>query len=767
MQPSVAVPSRMKGNGNGHGPSQVVKRDGTLVNYDRNKIIKAISRCLSGDCKWPKEEAKSTASVVASQVHQILLVRKDPGVEQIQDLVEQQLMAAGLHEEAKRYILYREEHRKLREDRPVDPEIKSSFRRSAEAFEGPNQNVQMFQALDKFARFRHEDGRRETWHESVARVMDYTKKHVAGKFGDKFDNVDWSLLEESLLNLEASPAMRLIQMAGPALERCQTGVFNCSFQFLRNPTDLAEELYLLMQGCGVGFSVENQYAVEKWPRVKRQRKKLEPVRFVIPDSTEGWCDALKMGVEAWLDGRDVEYDFSLIRPEGAILRKKGGRASGPQPLKDLLKFTRDRILSRQGKYLSAIDLHDINCYVHRIVQMGGVRRASGISLSDLDDRDMRNCKSGEFWNKNPQRNQANNSAVYETKPSPLEFMEEWLSLAKSGSGERGIFNRGSLKKQMPKRRETKGHVFGCNPCGEIIQRHKQFCNLSIAVIRPWDTWEDIRRKVIVATVWGTIQATMTNFKYVGDEWKKNCEEECLLGVDLLGHMDHPLLQPGAKGLAGRLEELRDLAVDTNVKWADIFGINRSAAVTCGKPSGDSSVFFNCAPGFKAWHGEYYIRRVRASVTNPIAKMCKDQGVPCFNDYDKAGLVVLEFPCKAIDGGIVMGKMTAIEQLEHWKKYKVHFTEHNPSVTIFVKEHEWLEVGNWVYANWDIVGGLAFSPFDGGIYPLAPYETIDKAEYERRVAEMPKIEWWKLIRYEDSDMTEAAQQFACQGNHCEI
>jgi len=565
--------------------------------------------------------------------------------------------------------------------------------------------------------------------------------------------------------LESSPSMRLIQMAGPSLDRCQTGVYNCSFQFLRSPTDMAEELYLLMQGCGVGFSVEYENSVDHWPRVKRQTGVKLPTH-VIPDSTEGWCDAYRIGLETWLDGNDIDFDFSKIRGKGTVLKTKGGRASGPQPLKDLLAFTRQRILQRQNQRLSSLDLHDINCYAHRIVQMGGVRRASGISLSDLIDGEMQNAKSGEFWNTNPQRNQANNSAVYEEKPSIIEFMQEWLSLAKSGTGERGIFNRGALGQQMPARRDN-GHVFGVNPCGEIILRNKQFCNLSIAVIRPTDSWPVIRKKVLLATMWGTIQSTMTNFSYVCGLWKENCEEERLLGVDLLGHLDHPLFRPGSEGLDVRLQELRDLAVGENARLANVFGIPASAAVTCGKPSGDSSQFYDTAAGFKPHHGEYYVRRFRVDSTDPVGLMLKDHGVPCFEDYDNAGLMVLEFPIKSPEGAILLGDQTAIEQLEHWKAFKVNFTEHNPSVTIYVQEHEWLLVGQWVYSHWENVGGLSFMQHFGGVYPLAPYEAIDKAEYDKRKSEFPKIDWSKLMRYENEDKTTGAQTYACTSDSCSL
>ncbi len=774
MQLSVAPVSlrRPSSNGNGHSrikPAKVTKRSGEEVAYDQGKIVQAIRHCFINSCNMPDDgETLSKASAIAVEVEHLLIVTPPPiTVEMIQDKVEIILMAKGLYDAAKEYIIYRENHRQLREEQQVDPATKKLFDEGCAAFQGPNRAIQVFQALDKFARFNWAEGRREVWAESVDRVLAYTRNHMISTFGRSvFDTSTWQDLHWSLLHLEAAPAMRLVQMAGPALDRCQTGVYNCSFQFLRSPQDMAEEMYLLCQGCGVGFSVEHQHAVDHWPRVKKQRNAL-PDHFEIPDTTEGWCDAYRFGLEHWMDGHDVDFDFSKIRPKGSILRTKGGRSSGPQPLKDCLAFARNRILSRQGERLTSLDLHDMACFVHRVSSVGGVRRASGISLSDRDDTHMRHCKSGQFWNDNPQRNQANNSAVYEERPSAIDFMEEWLALGKSGTGERGIFNRGALRKQFPPRRKVGRHVFGSNPCGEINLRHKQFCNLSIAVLRSSLSWEEVRKRVTTATIWGTVQSTMTNFSYVGSEWKKNCEDERLLGVDLLGHMDYPALRPGAEGLAGRLQELRDLVVKVNHDCAQRLGIGPSAAATCGKPSGDSGVFFDCAPGFKAWHGEYFIRRARVQADNPLAKLLKDQGVPVHTDYDKTDLWVLEFPCKAPEGALILGGQSAIEQLEHWKTFKLNYTEHNPSVTIYVREDEWIKVGHWVYENWDIVGGLAFLPFEGGHYTLAPFETIDKAEYDRRMQDFPNIDWSRLVNYENSDMTTCRQQFACSGDKCTL
>lgn len=771
MQATVVELLSTKSNGNGRQRMSLVtvtKRNGTEVRYDKDKIVRAVTRCFTNSCKMPDSvETKEKATRIADQVDRLLPFEPAPvSVERIQDLVEQQLMACDYYEAAKEYILYRESHRKLREEQ-VDPAIIEAFKVGTSYFTGPNRHIQLFQAFDKFARFNWDAGRREVWTETVDRVINYTRGHLNRHYAGCVDEATLDILKQGLLRQEATPSMRMIQMAGPALERCQTGVYNCAFQFLREPRDMAEEMYLLCQGCGGGFSVEHQYAVDYWPRVKRQRVGAKPDTFVIPDDTEGWCDSLRLGQERWLDGHDIVYDFRLIRKKNTLLRTKGGRASGPEPLQDCLNFSRERILSRQGSRLTSLDLHDMNCFVHRISGVGGVRRASGISLSDLDDVEMRHCKDGQFWNENEQRGQANNSAVYEERPSALAFMEEWLALGKSGSGERGIFNRGALKKQFPARRKLGRYIYGCNPCGEIIQRHKQFCNLSMSIVRAMLDWAELKRRVVLAAIWGTFQSTMTDFKYIGPEWKKNCEEERLLGVDLLGHLDHPMLRPGAPGLDEHLEELKALAVQTNVEWAKRLGINPSVAVTCGKPGGDSSVFFDAAPGFKAWHGQYFLRRARTQADSPVAKLLKDQGVPYRIDYDKSGMWVFEFPCQAPEGALILGQQTAIEQLEHWKMFKLHYTEHNPSVTIYVAPEEWLSVGNWVYENWDVVGGLSFSPLMGTSHPLAPYQTLSVEEYQQRISTFPEIDWAQLTKYESEDYTTASQQPACSGDRCTI
>jgi ribonucleoside-triphosphate reductase len=753
-------------------PQQLIvqKRDGSEVSYNRTKIFSAVHACLVQNCGEPEDDADIIADQVTDSAERVLLAKATDqyklGIELIQDVVENQLMAHGHHEAARQYILYRDERRRAREEvkKQITPELKIKFAEGNQYFKGLNPLLQQIQAFDKFSRFRYEWGRREVWPETVDRNMSYFRNHAQEKYPDVIPESIWTELKQSLLNLQASPSMRCVQMAGPALDRCQVGVYNCSFLVFDSPTAFAEDLYILMQGTGVGFSVEDEYAVDKWPRIKKQTGKKH--HYVVDDTTEAWCEAWKTGIEIWTDGGDVDFDLSPIRKEGAPLKIKGGRSSGPGPLRDLLAFGRSTILGRQGKRLTSLNLHDMGCMTHRIVQMGGVRRASGISLSDLFDDLMRHAKRGEFHHDYPHRNQANNSAVYEEKPNALDFMEEWHALGRSGSGERGIFNRGSLGRQIPSRRRLT--YFGCNPCGEIILRPMQFCNLSIAVIRPYDSWEEIRRKVELATIWGTLQASMTRFNYLRDEWRLNSEDEALLGVDLLGHLDHDLLRPNAPGLDLRLQELLKLTEEVNRTWALKIGIKPSAALTCGKPSGDSSAFFDTAAAFKDYHGQYYIRRLRMGERNPVAKVLQEYNIPFAKDYDKSGLLVFEIPARAPDNAIILGQRTAIEQLNHWLVYKKNFTEHNPSVTIYVKETEWFAVGHWVYENWDDIGGLSFYPYDDKVYPQTPYQTIDEEEFLRRNQALPtEIDWSRIVAHEDEDMTELAQTFACTGHGCTL
>ena len=737
----------------------VKKRDGRLDKFDANKISKAIERCFKNGLGWNDEDTANATAKVTKSVVNILSKKTDTQyeVEDIQKVIIHQLWARGYDDAAIQYTLFKEQRRKERLNAPVDPVLRKMVDEDNKYFPSA---LQYYQFVSKFAKWNEELGRRETWGECVDRVIGFFAKQ---SFYKKLSEEDKKGLREYLYKMDATPAMRVIQMAGPALDRCNVGVYNCSYLTISDIKSFSELLYILMQGTGAGFSVERQY-VDQLPPVRRQNGKA-PKKFVIVDDTEGWCDALTAGIEAWFNGEDIEFDYSKIRPSGTRLKTKGGRASGPEPLMDLMSFARNLILSRQGQSLTDLDCHDLACKVGKIVQVGGVRRASEISLSDLNSIDMRNAKSGTWWTSNIQRTMANNSAVYKTKPTAIEFMEEWLALAKSGSGERGIFNREGVIKSLPKRR--KPWTFGINPCAEIILRPYQFCNLSIVVARHNDTPESLAKKVRMATIFGTMQSCLTDFKYIRKEWKDNCEEERLLGVDITGQMDCPILRPGAKGRNELLAKLKDIANKTNEEYAKKFGIPKSAADTCVKPSGDSAVMFGCSSGIHARFAEFYIRRVRERADSPIAHMLIDAGVPWIVAPEDTSLVAFEFPCASPEGAIIKTQQTAIDQLNNWLDWKRHWAEHSVSATIYMEQNEWLEAAQWVYDNFDEISGISFLPRDNGSYTGTPYEEIDKAEYQKRLQAFPQVDWAKLSRYEKTDHTESAQTYACTSGSCEL
>jgi len=1117
---------------------KVVKRDGRTEEFKASKVNNAIRRALINGGGWPTdEETEKYVDKVAAAVFSLIVKTSDNNevaVDDIQKYVIQQFWIDNMDKIATHYTLYKEERRKAREAEPISQEIRDMVAADAKHFGEP---IQYFQLITKFARWNEEKKRRETWQEVCERVLGWFKKQPKLT---KVQQEEWNELYTYLYNLKASPAMRVIQMAGPPLDRCNVGVFNCSYLPFQDIFSFVELLYILMQGTGAGFSVES-YNIEHLPRIKRQ-KGSEKIKHAIEDSTEGWCDALKLGLETWFEGGDVEFDFTAIRPAGARLLTKGGRSCGPEPLKDLLKFSRDLILKRQGKYLTELDCHDLGCMIGKIVQVGGVRRAALISLSDLNSNEMREAKSGAWWQNHVYRSMANNSAVYDSKPTDTVFMEEWLSLAKSGSGERGIFNRDGVIKMLPKRRKkvrfgtnpcfhpdtriftnrgmmriedmynagescwyisvdnrselkqkdygvttkvasrveltqksaqvyklttehgheilcTSNHEFptnrgrlqlkdmkpgdhimlqseegsfntsgdygqglilglvaGCGSieagakrqkvsldhffndvnnysmvkdcrkalsrrttsgnvkmaslysqlsmkmsgpvfsskiqsfagveditelkrgipesvmtggrgmsvgylcglmtsaskvirntngagstvslqiestshklmldaqmllanfgvvskvkkvvrkpdssvpiidernnvtdheryslvishancltlmdnvgvdglvgmtlsdligsdlnswntsdetyttavkeivahsvsdvycinqpenhnviangvvagnCAEIILRPYEFCNLTIVIARPDDTPETLKEKIRVATIFGTMQASCTNFKYIRKDWNKNCEEEALLGVDITGQMDCPLLRPGAEGREKLLEELKAVVAKTNEEWAKKIGINRAAADTCVKPSGDSSQFFNCGSGIHAWFGKYFIRRVRERKDSPVARMLMDQGVPWMVAPEDPSLLCFEFPRKAPEGALTRHDQTAVEQLENWLVWKRHFAEHSVSATVYIEDTEWFEAGRWVHKNFDEVSGVSFLPRDNGSYTGTPYEEIGEEEYRKRLAALPEIDWSKLVRYETEDMTVGSQTYACTAGGCDF
>ena len=564
------------------------------------------------------------------------------------------------------------------------------------------------------------------------------------------------------------PSMRLMQFAGKAARKTNVCAYNCSFIAPSKLEDFAEIMYVSMCGTGCGFAAESQN-IQQLPIITKQTgQKL--TTFVVEDSKEGWCDALTYGLKTWYAGQDVDFDLSKLRPAGARLKTMGGKSSGPEPLRQLIVFTRERVLRRQGKRLTNLDAHDIICKIGEIVVAGGVRRSALISLSDLDDKDIRDAKTGQFWLTDPQRSLANNSAVYDEKPHASELLNEWTALVASGTGERGIFNRGALKHTLPARRLKVSEGFfnqlGTNPCGEIILRSKQFCNLSEVVARAEDTEETLLKKIRIATILGTYQSTLTNFAYLSKDWKVNCEAERLLGVSITGQWDSPAVRT-----AETLRKMRDYALEVNREYAKRFGVGESTAITCVKPSGTVSQTVDAASGMHPRHAAYYIRRIRISATDALFQMLKDQGVPYHPEVGQsatnATTYVLEFPIKAPDNSTFKNDMSALEQLEYWKMLKENFTEHNPSVTISVGNDEWITVVNWLYEHWDIIGGLSFLPRSEHVYQLAPYEEIDEARYLELSKAFGDMDFSKIVSYEKEDQTEVKKELACAGGTCEI
>jgi len=742
----------------------VQKRDGEIVPFDIEKITNAINKAMLAGGEGGADEAFVVAQKVVAEIEGMAAGNKDfmPTVEIVQDTVEKQLMLSDYVVTSKNYILYRQERARLRAHGFSVPEhVKKLTDESKKYFRNP---LSEFVYYRSYAKWIEEEGRRETWIETIDRYVDFMR----GKLGDKLKESEYAEVREAILKQEAMPSMRLLQFAGAAAEKTNVCAYNCSFVAPSTFQDFGDIIYISMCGTGVGFSVESKN-IQSLPQIKIQNKKKLPT-YVVPDTKEGWADAFVHGMKTWFNGEDVDFDFSLLRPAGARLKIMGGKSSGPQPLINLLGFTRERILRRQGRHLRNIDAHDIICKIGECVVSGGVRRSALISLSDLDDQDMRDSKNGQFWVNEGQRMLANNSAVYNTKPTETQFLKEWISLMESGSGERGIFNRESLYKTLPKRRLEKSVDYigemGTNPCGEIILRSRQFCNLSEVVARSEDTEEDLMRKVRVATILGTYQSTLTKFGYLGKEWKENCDEERLLGVSVTGQWDSKLSRDAEMLTKLRLESIR-----VNKIYAKRFGISESTCITAVKPSGTVSQTVDCASGMHPRHAPYYIRRIRISATDSLFKMMKDQGVPYHPEvgqtHDDANTFVLEFPMKAPGGAICKDDISALDQLEHWKIVKINYTEHNPSVTISVGENEWIQVAHWLYQNWDIVGGLSFLPRSNHVYQLAPYEAIDEKTYKELVSKMPDFDFSKIITYEMKDETEVKRELACVSGVCDI
>jgi len=637
-------------------------------------------------------------------------------------------------------------------------------------------SYQDFIHLSRYSRWLENENRRETWEETVDRYFTFFENHLKDNHNYVEDKEVVEELRSAVLNLEVMPSMRALMTAGPALERENVAGYNCSFVAMNNLKSFDEILYVLMCGTGVGFSVERDF-VNKLPTLAEEFSDSHTT-IVVQDSKLGWSKAYRELVSLLVNGQIPQWDLSKVRPAGARLKTFGGRASGPEPLEDLFRFTVDSFSKAAGRKLNSIEVHDIVCKIAEIVVVGGVRRSALISLSSLTDERMRDAKTGQWWDANPQRALANNSVAYKERPEIGTFMDEWVSLYKSKSGERGMFNRKAAVDQVASVQELRGddHVgrganyeFGTNPCSEIILRDKEFCNLSEVVIRVEDDKESLMRKVRLATILGTWQSTLTNFKYLSSVWKKNCEEERLLGVSLTGIMDCPLTSGETLGLAELLTDLRVESVDTNKQFAEKIGINQSASVTCVKPSGTVSQLVDAASGIHARHSPYYIRTVRADIKDPLCKFMIDKGFPaepCVMKPDHT--MVFSFPIKSPDNATCRTDMTALEQLEMWRTYQNHWCEHKPSVTITVKEDEWMEVGSWVWKYFDQVSGISFLPHSDHSYRQAPYQDCDEETYINLLSEMPVgVDWSELASYEETDHTSGTQTFACSGDSCEV
>jgi len=634
--------------------------------------------------------------------------------------------------------------------------------------------------LSRYARWDYDKGRRETWDETVERYFNFFSEWLEEKHDYKLENGERTELENAVKELKVMPSMRCLMTAGPALKKENTAGYNCSYVKVDSPRSFDEILYVLMNGTGVGFSVEEEYTAQM-PVVPDELYETDTT-IIVADSKLGWAKAFKELVSLLYGGHIPKWDVSKVRPAGSPLKTFGGRASGPEPLVDLFNFTINTFRGATGRKLKPIECHDIVCKTAEIVVVGGVRRSALISLSDLNDREMRFAKSGQWWEQDVQRALANNSVNYKEKPDVGTFMREWLSLYDSKSGERGIYNGLSAKRAVERlneryrdgsgdyiRRRDAREDFGTNPCSEIILRSREFCNLSEVVVRRRDTRESLKAKVKHATILGTFQSTLTEFKYLSREWKRNCDEERLLGVSLTGIMDNPLTNGTKNGLKELLEELRDVAYETNKEWADRLGIPHAAAITCVKPSGTVSQLVDSASGIHARHNPFYIRTVRADNKDPLCKLMQEMGFPNEPDVTKPDhTTVFSFPMKSPKDAVFRMDMSALEQLELWKTYQESWCEHKPSVTISVKEDEWVDVAAWVYENFDSISGISFLPFSEHVYRQAPYQDCTEEEYNEALEQMPKnVDWAELSKYESQDYTVSSQELACVAGGCEV
>ena len=628
---------------------------------------------------------------------------------------------------------------------------------------------QQFIHLSRYSRWIESEKRRETWNETVTRYFDFFENHLKESQEYSLSKSLRNELEDAVLNLEIMPSMRSLMTAGEALSRDNVAGYNCSYVAVNRVRAFDEILYILMCGTGVGFSVERQY-VEKLPTIAENFSATE-TEIVVEDSKAGWAKSYKELISLLIAGQIPKWNLKKIRPAGARLKTFGGRASGPAPLDDLFKFTSDTFKRAAGRKLTSIECHDLVCKVAEVVVVGGVRRSALISLSNLTDEKMRDAKVGQWWEANPQRALANNSVAYKEKPDIGVFMEEWISLYKSKSGERGIFNRDACKRTVAKLgdRRDADYEFGVNPCSEIILRDREFCNLTEVIVRATDTTESLERKVKLATILGTWQASLTHFPYLSSEFKKNCQEEALLGVSLTGILDNEILRANDKNTEEVLTKLRKVSIDVNKDWAKKIGINPAAAITCVKPSGTVSQLTDSASGIHPRHSQYYVRTVRADRKDPLCQMMMDMKFPhepCVMKPDTT--MVFSFPVRS-PGSITRNDLTAIQHLEIWLTFQRHWCEHKPSITITVKEHEWMEVGAWVYKHFDEISGISFLPHSDHSYRQAPYQECSIEDCSALEQVLPtSVEWGKaLVSYEKEDSTSGTQTFACSGDKCEL
>jgi len=633
--------------------------------------------------------------------------------------------------------------------------------------ENPYEN---FIALSRYARWLEEENRRETWGETVDRYFKFMVNQLQAKHNYKPDEKLVAELRDAVFNRNVMPSMRSVMTSGPALERENVSGYNCAFLPVDNAKSFDEAMYILMCGTGVGFSVEYKY-INKLPALPETLEKSNSV-VIVGDSKEGWAKAYREFLSLLWAGQIPQIDISKVRTSGARLKTMGGRSSGPQPLVNLFDFTIQVFKGALGRQLKPIEAHDIMCKIGEVVVVGGVRRSAMISLSNINDIEMAAAKAGNWWENNSQRALSNNSVAYSRKPDMAQFISEWKSLYDSKSGERGIYNVAAAQKQASKygRRSSEIH-YGTNPCSEIILRPYQFCNLSEVVLREEDTPETVADKVRLASILGTWQSTLTDFKYIRKIWKDNTEEERLLGVSLTGQFGNKFFsgQDGMDKLASTLDSLREYAVTTNIEEAEKIGIPASAAVTCVKPSGTVSQLVGVSSGMHPWHSDYYIRTVRGDKKDPLTQFLKDSGIPAEDDFMKPNdTTVFSFPVKAPSNAITRDKLTAIDQLEIWLTYQRHWCEHKPSITVSVKEDEWMEVGAWVYKYFDEVSGISFLPYSDHTYVQAPYQEVDEAAYNELKSKMPEsINWEALSLYELEDTTTGTQALACVSGECEI